>query len=136
MNVDLLLTLPVLIPLTASALCVAAWGAMRLQVAITVISSAALLVVSLILLMAVAHGAVLVTRYGDWAAPFAIAFAADRLAGAMVAVTGVLGLAVAVPAGGVISLRLQDNPLPNVDDPTPVFVDGWLLDATAIDANE
>ncbi|MEM6846542.1 MAG: proton-conducting transporter membrane subunit [Pseudomonadota bacterium] len=98
MNVDLLLTLPVLIPLTASALCVAAWGAIRLQVAITVISSAALLVVSLILLMAVAHGAVLVTRFGDWAAPFAIAFAADRLAGAMVAVTGVLGLAVAIYA--------------------------------------
>ncbi|MEM7614795.1 MAG: hypothetical protein AAF245_07095 [Pseudomonadota bacterium] len=48
----------------------------------------------------------------------------------------VLGLAVAVPAGGLISLRLQDNPLPNVDDPTPVFVDGWLLDATDIDANE
>ncbi|MDQ0317486.1 proton-conducting transporter transmembrane domain-containing protein [Amorphus orientalis] len=98
MSADLLLILPVLIPLAAATLCTIVWGSTRLQAAVTIAAAAALLVVSALLVVRVADGTILVTRFGDWAAPFAIAFAADRLGAAMVLVTGLLGLAVAVYA--------------------------------------
>ncbi len=98
MSADLLLLLPVLIPLTAAGLCTVAWGAPRFQAGVTVAGAALLLLASLALLAVVADGTVPATRFGDWAAPFAIAFVADRLTGGMVAVTGLLGLAVAVYA--------------------------------------
>ncbi len=98
MSADLLVVLPVLIPLAAATLTAITWGATRFQAAITVLSAAASLAVVPFLVAAVADGTILVTRFGDWASPFGIAFAADRLAAAMVAVTALLGLAVAVYA--------------------------------------
>ena len=98
MSADLLLLLPVLIPMAGAALCALSWTAPRAQSVVTLVVSALLLLASLALLAAVADGTVLATRLGDWAAPGAITFAADRLSGAMVAVTGLLALAVAIYA--------------------------------------
>ncbi|MEM9231660.1 MAG: hypothetical protein AAGB10_18860 [Pseudomonadota bacterium] len=59
-----------------------------------------------------------------------------RRVGRRVLIGSVLGLTVGVPAVGVLSLKLQDNPLPRVKAPDMVFVDGWLLDADDIKLNE
>ncbi|MEM7566058.1 MAG: proton-conducting transporter membrane subunit [Pseudomonadota bacterium] len=98
MNADILLLAPVLIPLVGAALCALFWAQARAQAIVTLLVAIGLFVSSIVLLIAVADGTVLATRFGDWAAPGAITFAADRLSGAMVAVTGVLGLAVAIYA--------------------------------------
>lgn len=87
--------LPVLVPLVAAVLMLALHRAgMGVLRGIAFASVALLGVLSLLLLRHVAGGAVLTLMLGDWPAPFGIAFVADRLSAAMVAVT----TAIALPA--------------------------------------
>jgi multicomponent Na+:H+ antiporter subunit D len=90
------LVLPILIPLVTGALCLVAWRRRTLQRWLGCIGAFLLLAASLDLLHAVATGGVLVVRVAGWPAPFAIVLVADLLAALMVAVTGVVGAAVAV----------------------------------------
>ncbi|MGE0796695.1 MAG: proton-conducting transporter membrane subunit [Lautropia sp.] len=92
----LLLTLPVAIPLCAAALCAMLWRRPPMQRAVSLAASLALLAASLALLAATADGTVLTTRFGSWPAPFAIVFVGDLLSTAMVVITGVMAVAVAV----------------------------------------
>ncbi len=87
--------LPVLVPMVAAILSLAAHraGAAVLR-GIGLISVALLAVVSVLLLGAVADGTVAVVALGDWPPPFGIVLVADRLSVTMVAVT----TAVALPA--------------------------------------
>jgi multicomponent K+:H+ antiporter subunit D len=87
--------LPVLVPLVATVLLLAAHRAgPAVARGIGLAAVLLLALVAVLLLRATASGAVHVVALGDWPPPFGIVFVADRLAATMVAVTA----AVAVPA--------------------------------------
>jgi multicomponent Na+:H+ antiporter subunit D len=91
-----LLILPVLIPFAASILTVFVRRSMSAQRGLHIVSAAASLAVSLLLLDRVVNGDILVLNVGSWPAPFGITFVADLLSALMVAVTAVVSLAIAV----------------------------------------
>ena len=98
MTTDLILTLPVLIPLFTLALCALLQAHPTAQRVVSLVGSASLLEASISLLGEVADGTVLATQFGNWGAPFGISFAADRLAAAMVLITGLMAVCVSVYA--------------------------------------
>ncbi len=103
---DHLVIAPIVVPLLAGALMVLAGdGRRKLNAALGLASTAALVVLALVLvLMADAAGpgadgaaaAVRVYRLGDWPALFGIVLVLDRLAALMLALTAALGLAALV----------------------------------------
>ncbi|MBB3191300.1 Na+/H+ antiporter subunit D [Halomonas cerina] len=90
------LALPLLIPLFAGALSLAAWRWRTLQRLIAVAGTAGLLVAALWLLAEVWQDGIRVLQVGSWPAPFGISLVADLLGAIMVVVTGIIGLAVAL----------------------------------------
>ncbi len=95
---SLLATLPVVIPMVAGILALLAVSRPRLQQAIGIAGAAALLAVSLVLMVAVSDGSVLVAAMGDWIPPIGIALVVDPLSAAMIAIAAATGLAAAVYA--------------------------------------
>ncbi len=87
---------PVLIPLLGSALCMLCWRRHAAQQALYLVCLLAMLLAALVLLRQVSAQGVIALTFGGWQAPFGISFVADRLGAAMVAVTGVLAMAVGV----------------------------------------
>jgi multicomponent Na+:H+ antiporter subunit D len=94
--VNLLLVLPIVVPLMTAAVTLAAWRSPRAQRVIPTIGGVALLVVGLLLLRAVVRDGIQAVQLGDWPAPFGITFVADLFSALMVAVTGLMGAAVAI----------------------------------------
>ncbi len=90
------LVLPLLIPLLAGTLSLAAWRWRGLQRAIAVIGTAALLASGIWLLVEVWRHGIRVLQVGGWPAPFGISLVADLLGALMVVVAGLIGLAVAL----------------------------------------
>ncbi|MCX7685549.1 MAG: Na+/H+ antiporter subunit D [Acetobacteraceae bacterium] len=95
---DWLLALPIAVPLFACAAGAALHGRHAAQRLVTLVSAAALLLVSLLLLARVRAEGVLASQMGDWPAPFGITLVADLLGAAMVVIGAVMYLAVAVYA--------------------------------------
>jgi multicomponent Na+:H+ antiporter subunit D len=94
---NLPLALPILIPLLASAVSLAAWRSSRVQRWLAVAGTASLLAAGVWLLDQAWHQqTILVMQVGDWPAPFGITLVADLFSAVMVLVTGIIGLAVAV----------------------------------------
>jgi multicomponent Na+:H+ antiporter subunit D len=93
---NLLLVLPLILPLTMAAISLLAWGRLRVQRSLAVAGTAALLVVGLILLESVWTDGICATQMGAWPAPYGITLVADLLSAIMVVLTGITGLAVAV----------------------------------------
>lgn len=91
-----LLTLPLIVPLTTLGLCILLAPFRRVQNIVSVLGSVLLLASSIALLGAVYDGTVLTTQFGSWSAPFGIVFVADMLSAAMVAITGIMAVAVVV----------------------------------------
>jgi multicomponent Na+:H+ antiporter subunit D len=91
-----ILILPVAMPLGAAILALFAWGRPLVQRLIGVASTAALLGFGLWLIAQTMDGRILVVQMGGWPAPFGISFVADLFSALMVAVTGLMGLAVVV----------------------------------------
>ena len=81
-----LLVWPVLVPILASALCVMAWGRMKLQAQIGAAGIVLQFGCSVLLLISVLSHGPFAMSMGNWAAPFGIALAADTL-GALLTVT-------------------------------------------------
>jgi multicomponent Na+:H+ antiporter subunit D len=96
--VSWLLVAPIAVPFVTAVAAFALRGAPRLERAVSVGGAAALFAVSIALLAKVMAGGILAAQMGDWPAPFGITLVADRLSAAMVAITGITGLAVAVYA--------------------------------------
>jgi len=90
------LLLPLLIPLTTAVLCLLAHRSPATQRLLGAAGAAALLVAGLALLARVWDDGVQVTQAGGWAAPFGISLVVDLLSAVLVALTGVVGLAVAL----------------------------------------
>ena len=96
MNPHTLLTLPIVFPLAGIALCALLWNRPQVQRGVGLLASLGLFASSIGLLIATYDGTVLVTQFGSWRAPFGITFVADMLAAAMVAITGLMAVAVSI----------------------------------------
>jgi multicomponent Na+:H+ antiporter subunit D len=93
---NLLLVLPIAIPLMTASFCLLAWRQTRWQRALTVVSTALVLGVGSALLTCVWRDGIAVTQAGAWPAPFGITLVADVFSAMMVVLTGLIGLAVAL----------------------------------------
>ncbi|MFP4126087.1 MAG: Na+/H+ antiporter subunit D [Alphaproteobacteria bacterium] len=91
-----LLSLCLLVPLGTAVLSFLARGKPELQRGLSVAGAATLLAVSLVLGAEVVQGGPIAATMGGWPAPFGITLVADLLSAAMVVITGVIALAVAV----------------------------------------
>ena len=93
---NILLILPVLIPMSAAVLCMLAWNSLGVQRALSVIGAALLFVSGLLLLGSIWQNGIQAAQMNAWPAPFGITVVADLFTAMMVAITGVIGLAVSV----------------------------------------
>lgn len=91
--------LPVLVPLAAGCiLLLIGRDRLRVQAAIGIASVVAQLVIAMLIGRAAMSGEVLTYLLGNWAAPFGIALAADRLTALMLVLTALVALAALVAA--------------------------------------
>jgi multicomponent Na+:H+ antiporter subunit D len=105
---NLLLVSPILIPLLTLILCMLARRNPNLVATFSVLGAALLTLAGLRLVGLAGEGVILAGQMGGWQAPYGISLVIDRLSAAMVAITGVIGLATVVyglvregdPAGG------------------------------------
>lgn len=93
---NVLLIMPLLIPLSAAALSMLAWRWRRAQRILAVVGTALLLVSGLMLLGSVWNRGIQAAQIGGWPAPFGITVVADLFSSIMVVLAGLMGLAVAV----------------------------------------
>jgi multicomponent Na+:H+ antiporter subunit D len=91
---DVLLILPITIPLLASVLALFLWQRILWQRVISIISALALLAIALTIFNTVYRNGILVTQVGGWAAPVGITLVADLLSAVMVVLTALISLAV------------------------------------------
>ena len=92
----LLLALPLAIPLVTLVICAALWKHGPAQRLASFAGSLMLLAASIALLVAVSKAGVLAVNAGSWQSPFGISLVADLLAAAMVLITAIMAVAVAV----------------------------------------
>lgn len=88
-----LVILPVLVPLFAGALMLFTNTRPGLTRAVGLLSCAALVAIALVLFRVAADGTYVAYPLGDWPAPFGIVLVLDRLSGALLGITSILGLA-------------------------------------------
>jgi multicomponent Na+:H+ antiporter subunit D len=94
--VNVLLILPLLLPMTAAILSMLAWNSRRTQRILCVIGTGLLFVSGLMLLESVWQNGIQAAQMDAWPAPFGITVVADLFSAIMVAIAGFMGLAVAV----------------------------------------
>lgn len=96
---------PILLPAFAAMACVLAGGCLRIQRAIGLTSSAALVLISIALLAQAASGSYQVYQLGDWPAPFGIVLVLDRLSALMLLLTALVVLAATASAAQGVDAR-------------------------------
>jgi multicomponent Na+:H+ antiporter subunit D len=101
--VNILIVLPLLVPLVTACLCLLSWRSRRNQRRISALGSGVLLGVSVALLIYVWNEGIQATELGDWPAPFGITLVADTFSAIMVFITGLMGFTV-----GIYSLSSMD----------------------------
>jgi multicomponent Na+:H+ antiporter subunit D len=104
---NVVLVLPVLIPLTAAALSLLAWRSRVTQRWLAVAGAAGLLGAAAVLLAAVTRGGIQATQAGGWPAPFGITLVADLFGAIMVLLAAIGGLAVTVYSLGAVDRRRE-----------------------------
>lgn len=93
---NLLLISPVIVPFFTAALSLVLWGAPALQRWICVAGNVVLLGCSIMLLLRVEELGIQTQQVGNWPAPYGITVVADLFSSIMLAVTAVIGVAVAL----------------------------------------
>ncbi|MFN2239295.1 MAG: Na+/H+ antiporter subunit D, partial [Thermoanaerobaculia bacterium] len=93
---NLLVALPIVIPMLGGALGLLAWRSRRIQRGLGLATSVALLIASIALMAEVLDCGIVVSRIGAWPSPFGIILVADIFSAAMVLVTGIIGAAVVI----------------------------------------
>lgn len=106
---NILLVLPILIPLATAAVCLIFWGKRIAQRIIGVIGALALLATALSLLATVWQRGIIATQLGNWPAPFGITLAADLLGAIMTVLGSLMGLAVMIYSLGSIDPQRERN---------------------------
>lgn len=95
---DMLVGLPVALPIVVAALSLLAWRAPGVQRVFCLIGLGGLLVVTVMLLVAVVRSGPLTLAVGGWPAPTGISFHADLLGATMTVVAAVVGTGVGIYA--------------------------------------
>jgi multicomponent Na+:H+ antiporter subunit D len=93
---NLLLVLPILIPLTTAIVALLTRQWLPIQRGTSVAGAAGLLGTALLLLFSVWRSGIQVAQVGNWAAPFGITLVADLFSAIMVVLAGLMGLAIAI----------------------------------------
>lgn len=93
---NLLLPLPILIPMLTGIMALLAYRSRTAQRWLSVIGSAALLGSAIWLLLEVEQNGILAAQIGGWPAPYGITLVADIFSAIMLVLTGIIGFAVAV----------------------------------------
>ncbi len=93
---NVLLVLPLIIPLATAALSLVAWRWTSLQRVFAVVGSVALLASGILLFTVVWREGICVTQAGAWPAPFGITLVADLFSAVMVVLAGIVGLATVI----------------------------------------
>jgi multicomponent Na+:H+ antiporter subunit D len=93
---NILLLLPILIPLITAISLLLLWSQRGAQRALSVVGAAGLFGAGLGLLYTVWDGGIQAGQIGNWLAPFGITLVADLFSAIMIVITGLMGLAVAV----------------------------------------
>ena len=96
MRPEVLVILPVLLPLVSAALSVVTWRSQMAQRLIAGLGTAALLVASILLLQATWQEGFIVMEMSNWPAPFGIVLVADLLSALMVLMVGIMGISVVI----------------------------------------
>ncbi|WP_114784036.1 proton-conducting transporter transmembrane domain-containing protein [Botryobacter ruber] len=92
--IQLLLVLPLLVPLYGAILCLFCWRKLQVQMAIGVVTQLGLLTSSIFLLQVVNKQGIVTTQVGNWPAPFGITLVADLFSCLMLVVSAVVGVSV------------------------------------------
>ena len=121
-----LVPLVVLLPLLGAAAALISGRRPKLQRALTVIVLAAVLAVSIVLLVAVDADGPLVVELGGWQAPFGIVLVVDRLSALMLVVSATVLLAVLVFSVGQ---GLADG---DQETPVSIYYPTYLILATGV----
>jgi multicomponent Na+:H+ antiporter subunit D len=95
-DVKVLLVLPIIIPLATAAICYLTWQWRRVQRFVGIVGAIALFAAGSALLAVVWKSGIQSVQMGGWPAPYGITFVADLLSALMVALNGLMGLAVTV----------------------------------------
>jgi multicomponent Na+:H+ antiporter subunit D len=93
---NVLLVLPILIPLVTGLLSLALWTRPQIQRVISLIGAAALLGAGIVLFDGVWRTGIGATQMGNWPAPFGITLVADVTSAVMIVINGVMALTIAV----------------------------------------
>ena len=104
---NLLLVLPIIIPLATAATMLLFWRAVLLQRILGILGAAGLLSAAYILLQTVRQDGIQVTQIGNWPAPFGITLVADLFSAIMVLLAGLVGRSVAIYSLAGIDLRRE-----------------------------
>lgn len=96
MSHDLLVALPIVIPLVTGVIALLFYEQRETQRIISAIGAAALLIAGIALLLEVRAEGILVSDMGGWPAPFGIPFVADLLSAVLVMMTGLIAFTVAL----------------------------------------
>ncbi|WP_041682581.1 Na+/H+ antiporter subunit D [Pusillimonas sp. T7-7] len=91
-----LLTLPIAAPLVGLVLTTLFWRASKLQRFASLTASLVFLWSAVALLSNTIDGTILATQFGSWDAPFGISFVADNLTSAMVLITAIMAVVIAI----------------------------------------
>ncbi|MEM7134515.1 MAG: Na+/H+ antiporter subunit D [Chloroflexota bacterium] len=93
---QMLLVLPILIPLTTSVLMLLFWQRVDVQRWLSVASASGLLMAAIFLFGTVNTDGIQAVNIGNWSAPFGISLVADLLSAVMLVMIGLIGLAVSI----------------------------------------
>ncbi len=104
---DFLLILPLLIPLLTAMTALLLWNQRAWQRSISITGAAAHLLATLTLLVFIEGAGIQTVQIGNWPAPFGITLVVDLFSAIMLAVTGLIGLTVAVFSLGNIDTRRE-----------------------------
>jgi multicomponent Na+:H+ antiporter subunit D len=104
---NILIVLPILIPLFTATLTLLLWNYRYWQRVLSLIGTSLHLLAAFRLLTVVRQNGIQVVQIGNWPAPFGITLVADLFSAIMLVLTGIIGLAVAIYSLGNIDSRRE-----------------------------
>ena len=104
---NILIVLPILIPLVTAILTLLLWNYRAWQRLLSVVGAALHLLAVWRLLIVVQQNGIQFAQIGNWPAPFGITLVTDLFSAIMLVLTGIIGLAVAIYSLGNIDTRRE-----------------------------